>query len=97
MSERLESTGSIIVPKVPEAAETPDTSSVLIWSADKNTAKADSTIQTYVKTYSCYGNEEVGAFANMLYASKNPYVGDMPANQVLLGSLNIVTSSGKLS
>jgi hypothetical protein len=58
------------------------------------TEKADSTIQTYVKTYSCYGNEEIGLLAGLLYGMKNPYVGNMPANEIILNTLNIRLSFG---
>lgn len=63
--------------------------SQLIWEQDMQTTKASHTIETYVRTYPCYGNDIPGMLAEQLFQAKNPYIGDMPANGRLASVLNI--------
>lgn len=63
--------------------------SQLIWEQDMNLTKVSDEVRTYVKTYPCYGNDIPGMLAEQLFEAKNPYIGDMQANNRLASVINI--------
>lgn len=76
-------------------SDTPnENNSMLIWENGMEINKADNRVNTYVQTYSCFGNSESGSMAEQLYKAKNPYIGDMTANGKLASVLKIQDSLG---
>lgn len=61
----------------------------LIWSNETELKEAGTEAETWIKTYSSWGNVESGLLAKNLYEHRNPYVGDMPANGKILYDLKL--------
>lgn len=66
-----------------------ENNSQLIWEQDMNKTKVSDEVKTYVKTYPCYGNDIPGMLSEQLFQAKNPYIGDMQANNRLASVLNV--------
>lgn len=66
----------------------------LIWSNETELKEAGTEAETWIKTYSSWGNVEPGLLAKNLYKHRNPYVGDMSANGRILNDLKVAKVLG---
>lgn len=66
----------------------------LIWSNETELKAAGTEAETWIKTYSAWGNVEPGLLAKNLYKHRNPYVGDMSANGRILNDLKVAKVLG---
>jgi uncharacterized protein YpmB len=66
----------------------------LIWSNETELKEAGTEAETWIRTYSSWGNVEPGLLAKNLHEHRNPYVGDMPANGKILNDLKVAKVLG---